>query len=213
MIITVTLNPSLDLTYDLADPTLGEVDVHRARTATIEASGKGVNVSRTLHMAGVATTAVLPVGGETGRHLADLLAAEGVDHVTVPGGGRPESTLAGASVLELAQVADDLAAKRGTALLVSMGSDGAIHADGAHVLHGGGPALVPVNTAGAGDAFLAGWLARTGTPPERMTRAVAWGRSACLSVDTVDRAPGTRGTDGITVTPLDPHPEKGAVHE
>jgi 1-phosphofructokinase len=324
MIVTATLNPSLDLTYDLAEPTLGEVDVHRARTATIEASGKGVNVSRTLHMAGVATTAVLPVGGQTGRHLADLLAAERVDHVTVPGKGETrintslllasgqtvkvngpgaaleradvdrllgavESVLARfdgdagerwvalcgslppqlapdvvAEVVELAHrhgarcavdasgpplaaaldagadllapnrlelgellgadvaaagitavaaAAADLAAERGTALLVSMGSEGAIHADGARVLHGGGPALVPVNTAGAGDAFLAGWLAMPGTPQQRMTRAVAWGRSACLSVNTVDRAPGTRGTDGITVTTLNPHPKKGAIHE
>ena len=311
MIVTVTLNPGLDLTYHLAEPTLGEVDVHRARTVTMEASGKGVNVSRTLHMAGVATTAVLPIGGQTGRHLADLLAAERVDHVTVPAGGEtrintslllasgetvkvngPGAALeradldrllgaveavlarfdgdagerwvalcgslppqlapdvvaevvelahghgarcavdasgpplaaaldagadllapnrlelgeligagvAAAGVTEVAEAAADLAAERGTALLVSMGSDGAIHADGARVLHGGGPALAPVNTAGAGDAFLAGWLAMPGTPHERMARAVAWGRSACLSVNTVDRAPGTRGTDRITVT-------------
>jgi 1-phosphofructokinase len=139
---------------------------------------------------------------------ADLLAPNRLELSELLG-----ASVAAGGITELAEAAAALAAERGTALLVSMGSEGAIHADAAGVLHGGGPALVPVNTAGAGDAFLAGWLAMAGTPKERMTRAVAWGRSACLSVSTVDRAPGTRGTDGITVTTLDPHPEKGAVHD
>jgi 1-phosphofructokinase len=87
VIVTVTLNPSLDLTYALAEDELGQIEVHRARTITVEASGKGVNVSRTLHAAGVATIAVLPEGGQTGQHLGDLLAAEGLEHVPVPVGG------------------------------------------------------------------------------------------------------------------------------
>jgi 1-phosphofructokinase len=322
VIVTVTLNPSLDLTYVLAESTLGEIDVHRAQTSSVEASGKGVNVSRTLHMAGVATVAVLPAGGQTGRHIGDLLAAERVDHVIVPvpgetrintslllatgqtvkvnGPGTPlvradldqllsslesvvasvdddggecwlalcgslppglapdvvaevvalahrhavrcavdvsgppltaalqakadllapnrlelgelvDADVATAAMPAVAEAAARLAADSGTELLVSMGSDGAVHTDGKHVLHGSGPALVPVNTAGAGDAFLAGWLAMPGTPQERMTRALAWGRSTCLSVTTVDPAPGTRGVDGISVTAINPR-SKGAIH-
>ena len=62
MIITVTLNPSLDLTYTLSE--VGrDIDVHRASSSTLEASGKGVNVSRILNKAAVPTVAVLPVGG------------------------------------------------------------------------------------------------------------------------------------------------------
>lgn len=324
MIITVTLNPSLDLTYDLAESTLGAVDVHRAKTSSIEASGKGVNVSRTLRRADVATVAVLPLGGRTGGHLGELLADEQVRHVSVPvpgetrintslllaagdtvkvnGPGAPLarrdldrvldavgtlladrgdevgqdqvgerwvavcgslppgldsnvvaefvslahrhaarcavdvsgpplaaalgatadllapnrlelSELVGADVAAggvraVADAAARLAADSRTTLLVSMGGEGAIHADGARVLHGTAPALVPVNTAGAGDAFLAGWLAVPGEPEERMARAMAWGRSTCLSVNTVDDAPGTRGVEGIAVTVMSPSGRK-----
>ncbi|HET7397342.1 MAG TPA: 1-phosphofructokinase family hexose kinase [Intrasporangium sp.] len=313
MIVTVTLNPSLDLTYALGEAPLGEVDVHRAETSSLEASGKGVNVSRALHLAGVATVAVFPAGGQTGRHVGDLLAAAGVEHVAVPvqgetrintslllgsgqtvkvnGPGTPlaradvetllgtlETVLTGvdrhageswlalcgslppgmapdvvgefvhlahryavrcavdvsgpalraalrakadllapnrlelgelvgadmaaAGIPAVAEAAGRLAADYGTELLVSLGSDGAVHTDGIEALHGSGPALVAVNTAGAGDAFLAGWLAVPGAPRERMARALAWGRSACLSATTVDPAPGTRGVDGITVSTI-----------
>lgn len=65
VIITVTLNPSLDLTYTLRE--VGrDIDVHRASRSTLEASGKGVNVSRTLNKVAVPTVAVLPVGGVIG---------------------------------------------------------------------------------------------------------------------------------------------------
>lgn len=312
MIVTLTLNPSLDLTYTLAESALGDVDVHRASAATIEGSGKGVNVARDLHAAGSETIAVIPVGGPTGRHLAELLGDAGVPHLGVPvagetrintsvllpggttvkvnGPGEPmvradvdrllESVdavltgltdtddswlvisgslppglepavvgefvgvaarhtvkcavdIAGAALavalrtganllapneIELAELlrtdlgadtvtvtaaaARRLAADHGVDLLVSMGRSGAVYTDGEVVIHGGGPALVPVNTAGAGDAFLAGWLAGPGTPADRMRRALAWGRSACLCPTTVDPHPGTRGVDGITVTTL-----------
>ena len=59
MIVTVTLNPGLDLTYTVTESSVGEVDVHRATTATLEASGKGVNVSRALHTNGIETVAVV----------------------------------------------------------------------------------------------------------------------------------------------------------
>jgi 1-phosphofructokinase len=55
VIVTVTPNPSLDLTCQLPDATgLSDptVEVHRARSAHLEASGKGVNVSRALTLAG-----------------------------------------------------------------------------------------------------------------------------------------------------------------
>ena len=56
-VVTLTLNPGLDLTYTLTESMVGEVDVHRATTATLEASGKGVNVSRALHANGIDTVA------------------------------------------------------------------------------------------------------------------------------------------------------------
>jgi 1-phosphofructokinase len=102
---------------------------------------------------------------------------------------------------ELGATAARLAKKTQASLLVSLGSDGALFTDGDLILHGHGPALVPVNTAGAGDALLSGWLAGPGTPIECMSRAIRWGRAACLAPTTV--APALSGTeapeDGISV--------------
>ena len=317
MIVTVTFNPSLDLTYHLDETALGAVDVHRCARSSLEASGKGVNVSRDLHAAGVATTAILPTAGATGRLLGELLRDAGLDHVAVPvpGETRINSTIllahgqtikvngpgprlthehaedllaaagerlsaaaaaprqrwlvvagslapgvdpavvaefvrlahrhtarcavdisgpalavaveAGADLVapnefelgellgvdpphtlaEAAGLAQAVARERAVELLVSMGRAGAVHADATTVTAGSGPELLPVNTAGAGDAFLAGWLAEDGPPEQRMAHALAWGRSACLCPSTVDPEPGSRGRDGIvvrTLTPADP---------
>jgi 1-phosphofructokinase len=87
VIVTVTPSPSLDLTYVLPAALDPDTEVHRARTSSIEASGKGVNVSRALARMGVPTIAVLPVAGATGRQLLDLLDADGVQHRAVEQSG------------------------------------------------------------------------------------------------------------------------------
>ena len=84
MIITVTPNPGLDLTYSLPATGSEDADVCRASRSTLEASGKGVNVSRALNAVGVPTCAVLPAGGPTGRCLVELLDDEHVPHRVVP---------------------------------------------------------------------------------------------------------------------------------
>lgn len=315
MIVTVTPNPALDLTYTFAEPADGDVDVQRAATSSLEASGKGVNVSRALTKVGIPTCAVLPAGGATGRALVELLDDEGVAYrmtaqsgdtrvnttalrpggVTVklngPGvtlnGGEQDALLqhaaealrdardrtdgevwlavcgslppgadgrlvvamvetahrhgarcavdasgdalvaalgAGADLLapnraelaavdpsvpvsgpldELADAARALSQRTGTALLISLGSEGALYTDGRHVIHGHGPALTPVNTAGAGDALLSGWLAHGGEARDRLARAVTWGRSACMADTTVDPTPGAGDTAPVTVVDLD----------
>jgi 1-phosphofructokinase len=318
VIITVTPNPGLDLTYLLAHRTGGDIDVHRARSATLEASGKGVNVSRALWAANVETCAVLPIAGATGRYLVELLDHDGVPHRHVtqdgstrvntsalqPGGvtlklngpgsplsskqqdelvdqvaaalddatarsgrRRPEIWLAVCGSLppdadpglmarlvavghdagarcavdasgealaaaldahadllapnrgELAEVsrlvldaapgvkgiagaAAALSHERGIELLVSLGKDGALWSNGQRTLHATGPTIIPVNTAGAGDALLAGWLAHEDEPEVRLGRAVRWGRSACLNPTTVDPAPGTGEPGPLTVHDL-----------
>jgi 1-phosphofructokinase len=313
VIVTVTPNPSLDLTYllpagtgaGLNDPT---VEVHRAQSVTLEASGKGVNVSRALILAGRPSTAVLFVGGATGHQLLELLAAERVPYRSVlqagptrvnttvlsPGGpttkvnapgtrltpdeidnlvvavdnelvavssdgfsrsGTPGGTAdgwllicgslppgvnadrllgrlialahrrgwkvavdssgaglsagftAGADLLSpnqaelnavrpgpaaigteaLIAAAAEVARERDCELLVSLGAEGALWTEGRRSLHARGPAVVPVNSAGAGDALLAGWFsAAPGTDPAvRLATAVAWGTAACLAPTTV----------------------------
>ena len=311
MIITVTPNPGLDLTYTLPAASDADVDVHRATSSMLEASGKGVNVSRALAKVGVPTCAVLPAGGPTGRYLAELLDDEGVAHritrqagetrinttalrpggLTVklngPGGAlsaaEQDSLLQGTalaleaatasvegaawvaicgslppgvgtqlvvdlvdlahrhgakcavdasgdaltaalsagadllapnrgelaevnprarttgSIEELADAAGALSRQSRAELLISLGRDGALYTDGRQALHGFGPPLTPVNTAGAGDALLAGWLSADAPARTRLARAISWGRSACLAATTVDPDPGQGDTAQITV--------------
>lgn len=59
MIVTVTLNPSLDRTLTLDEP-LTRGAVHRLTPVSTEPGGKGVNVSRALTQNGVDTVALLP---------------------------------------------------------------------------------------------------------------------------------------------------------
>ena len=311
MIITVTPNPALDLTYALPDVASGEVDVHRATRSTLEASGKGVNVSRALAHAGLPTCAVFPAGGPAGRTLVELLEDDGVPHrvtqqagetrinttavrpggetlklngpgaelsadeqedllrktaealedactatqgavwVAVCGSLPPAMGLepivelvelahrhgakcavdasgealtaaldasadllapnrfelaevapsipANGTIEELADAARALSLRTGTTLLISLGPDGALYVDGRQALHGRAPALTPVNTAGAGDALLAGWLATDAASDARLSQAITWGRSACLAETTVDPNPGGGDTAAVTV--------------
>jgi 1-phosphofructokinase len=81
MIVTVTPNPSVDLTLEI--PTLVRGAVHRITGQHQEPSGKGVNVTRALTNNDVASLAVLVIGGTEGTELERLLQAEGVPYVTV----------------------------------------------------------------------------------------------------------------------------------
>lgn len=81
MIVTVTPNPSVDLTLEI--PTLVRGGVHRITGQHQEPSGKGVNVTRALTNNGVASLAVLLIGGSEGTELEQLLQAEGVAYVAV----------------------------------------------------------------------------------------------------------------------------------
>lgn len=81
MITTVTPNPAIDLTLEV--PALVRGEVHRTTGRHQEPSGKGVNVSRALTSNGIATTAVLPIGGSDGAELQHLLDYEGVAYRSV----------------------------------------------------------------------------------------------------------------------------------
>jgi 1-phosphofructokinase len=81
VIITVTLSPSLDRTIEI--PALDRGEVIRATASNVEAGGKGVNVSRVLLANGVASVAVIPLGGAVGDELGALLKAEAVEMTIV----------------------------------------------------------------------------------------------------------------------------------
>lgn len=62
MIVTLTCNPALDKTIELASA-LQPGAVQRAAGSHMQAAGKGVNVARAIHAAGQPTLAVLPGAG------------------------------------------------------------------------------------------------------------------------------------------------------
>lgn len=82
MIVTVTPNPALDLTWHVAQITPGAS--HRADTGVARAGGKGLNVARVAHAQGGDVIAVTTAGGPTGAEFAAELATSGVPHVLVP---------------------------------------------------------------------------------------------------------------------------------
>ncbi|WP_448005693.1 1-phosphofructokinase family hexose kinase [Agromyces bauzanensis] len=82
MILTVTPNPALDLTWHVAGLIPGAT--HRVPTAASRAGGKGLNVARVLHAEGHDVLALATVGGETGEAFAAELTASGVPHRLLP---------------------------------------------------------------------------------------------------------------------------------
>jgi 1-phosphofructokinase len=91
MIVTVTLNPSLDRAIDIERLMRGRVI--RAAHARLDPGGKGVNVSRALLANGVPSQALLPTGGDEGQQLVRMLRAEGVDLAVVPVAGNTRSNV------------------------------------------------------------------------------------------------------------------------
>src|SRR5688572_13983960 len=81
MIITVTLNPSLDRTIEVERLDRGAVI--RAVSSRVEPGGKGVNVTRALLANGVPSRPVLTCGGDDGHRLVRLLQRDGVEPVCV----------------------------------------------------------------------------------------------------------------------------------
>ena len=82
MIVTLTANPSIDVTLDV--PTFAVDEVNRAASTIKDPAGKGINVSRALTKNGVQTAAIFPVDAVNGRWLESALNGLGIDTVTAP---------------------------------------------------------------------------------------------------------------------------------
>ncbi len=78
MIITLTLNPSID--YIMQVQRIKMEDTLRARNAFFQAGGKGINVSRVLQRLDIENVAWGFCGGDTGNWLTDYLDDERVSH-------------------------------------------------------------------------------------------------------------------------------------
>jgi 6-phosphofructokinase 2 len=81
-ILTVTVNPALDLTTSVTR-LLPRAKL-RCSAAQYDPGGGGVNVSRVIHELGGQSAALIAVGGSTGEHLAHLLEARGVSATCWP---------------------------------------------------------------------------------------------------------------------------------
>ncbi len=91
MILTLTLNPSLDRTIEV--PELVRGALVRASGTRLDPGGKGVNVARALAAHKLPTCAVVPRGGPEGRQLCELLTEEGIDVCAVPVTGHTRSNV------------------------------------------------------------------------------------------------------------------------
>jgi 1-phosphofructokinase len=81
VIVTLTLNPSVDRTVEVE--TLARGEVMRAQSVRVDPGGKGINVSRALASHGLPTRAVVTVGGAEGEHLVALLRDTGIEILPV----------------------------------------------------------------------------------------------------------------------------------
>lgn len=90
MIITLTANPSIDRTETLDAP-LTRGGVHRVGSVTVQAAGKGVNVARVIHEAGVPVLALLPA--MPGDPMLQALDQVGLAYRTVAMNGRVRTNL------------------------------------------------------------------------------------------------------------------------
>ncbi len=89
MIVTLTLNPSLDRTVEVESLERGAVI--RTSEPVLEPGGKGVNVTRALSANAVSSLAIVPVAGPEGAELSRLLERDGILCRFVPVSGRTRS--------------------------------------------------------------------------------------------------------------------------
>ncbi|MDJ0339148.1 1-phosphofructokinase [Cryobacterium sp. PH31-O1] len=91
MIVTLTPNPSLDRTIELAGP-LERGEVQRAVAAHGEPGGKGVNICRALEASGISSLAILP--GDADDPVLLALSSHHIPHLALPIGAPLRSNVA-----------------------------------------------------------------------------------------------------------------------
>jgi tagatose 6-phosphate kinase len=91
MIVTITPNVALDVTYEL--PELRPGRSHRVSAVHSRAGGKGVNVARVLRALGHEVVVVGLAGGPTGEAVREDLDAAGLPHELVPCAGETRRTV------------------------------------------------------------------------------------------------------------------------
>ncbi|NNF53532.1 MAG: 1-phosphofructokinase family hexose kinase [Acidimicrobiales bacterium] len=90
-----------------------------------------------------------------------------------------------------------------TAVLVSLGSDGAVLVDQDGALHGVASTTEVRNTVGAGDALLSGFLAGGGDGEAALREGLAWARATVRSATTLMTGPEPHDYAAVTVSRVD----------
>jgi hexose kinase, 1-phosphofructokinase family len=111
MIVTVTPNPAVDLTYHVDAFLPGET--LRVDGAASRAGGKGVNVARVARQMGERVVVLATAGGATGSEFADDLTASGLDHRLTAVAGPTRRTVA---IVDRASGATTIMNERGATL-------------------------------------------------------------------------------------------------
>ncbi|HBF36751.1 MAG TPA: 1-phosphofructokinase, partial [Firmicutes bacterium] len=78
MIITITLNPAVDKTVEIADFQVGTVN--RVSSVRYDAGGKGINVSKVIQSLGGKSKAVGILGGSAGSFIQEFLERSGIEN-------------------------------------------------------------------------------------------------------------------------------------
>ncbi|WP_308467654.1 1-phosphofructokinase family hexose kinase [Rathayibacter soli] len=111
MILTVTPNPAIDMTYYVESFERGES--LRVDTGIARAGGKGLNVARVARQVGGDTLALTTAGGETGHELEADLIASALPYRLVPVAAATRRSVA---VVEAAHRSTTIMNERGAAL-------------------------------------------------------------------------------------------------
>lgn len=90
-ILTLTLNPALDMATDV--PRLIPDEKLRCSDPRLDPGGGGLNVSRAVHALGGESLALVALGGLTGDRLAELIRREGVMFLGITGPGETRQSL------------------------------------------------------------------------------------------------------------------------
>ncbi|WP_373960732.1 1-phosphofructokinase family hexose kinase [Paracoccus sp. PAMC 22219] len=91
-ILTVTLNPALDLST-AADSVVPDLKL-RCDKPVVDPGGGGINVSRAIKLIGGQSTAMVALGGATGQRMADMLKSAGLKVLRLTAPGETRQSLA-----------------------------------------------------------------------------------------------------------------------
>ncbi len=92
MILTLTLNPAVDLTFSTDRIVYDDRSLILAENEY--AGGKGINAAQVIHAYGGEVHAIATVGGETGRRFAELLDASRIPVTLIPVSGETRRNIA-----------------------------------------------------------------------------------------------------------------------